>query len=473
MVRLLRLLPFLVVCACTTLQGKANELAERGRYIEASEIYDQLIRERPTDESLVNARDDLRWKALEQLLGRARRHRFDGNDDEAEHFLERFLARRSQWNTKLDGALESSLEDEFEATYLHLRRVILQPAQQGLALTAEQPLHQKRALLAHPELGKVRRELEGAILQGGKATCARLKQTPTAGAPHWMELVARYCRRYQESAPQPPPLPEVVTVPAWSGSVDGVSAAQREQLQARLSQVFEASPWYSPAATRQAGFTLRGHFTERREQQTVRLTAPWTDRVPYTDHEERTETIEEPYEEEEEYTDETGKKQKRKVTRTRTRTRSYTVPVTKYREVHKAFDYSAQRHALTYGFSVSATGVLVEQRGPLTAAHTDQLSLHGFEHDVSFPPGNVSPQRPDFPPPHGWFGQNVAQLEKTFAGQLREHWHQAYCAVPGLTLEEAARCARVGTELPAHASQRLAEVLGADGPRVPVLFAGP
>ncbi len=472
MLRLFRLLPVLALCACVTLQGRANELARQGQFLEAAALYDQLIRDKPNDPTLVAARDELRWRALEQLLGNARRHRLVGDDEQAEHFLERFLEHRAQWGTKLNGALESSLLEEMEGTHLHLRRTVIAPARRGMALTAEEELDHKRTLLAHPELAPIRREMDGAVLSSGKGTCARLKQVPAEGSPHWAELVARYCGRWHEAAPEPPPLPELFGAPSWSTAVEGLSPAQLAHLQARLARAFEASAWYSPRATRTATFTLQGHFSTSSWRESVRRTAPWMDSEPYTDHEERTETYQEPYTEEEEYVEE-GEKKKRKVTKYRTKTRSYTVPVTRYRDVPRTFEYSALRHSVAYRFSMAATGVLVEQRSPLTAALTDQLSAHGYEHDVSFPPGDVSPERASLPETHGWFRQQVHGLERVFAEQLAALWREAYCSTPALTLEAAARCARVGDALPAHARQVLSEVLGEDAARAPVLFAAP
>nr|CCA65701.1 hypothetical protein [Stigmatella aurantiaca Sg a15] len=470
MIRLLLLMPLLTVCACATLQGRADELASRGQYIEAAEIYDQLVHEKPGEKPLVDARDDLRWKGLEQLLGRARRLRFEGHDDEAERFLESFLSYRTQWNTKLNGGMESSLVDEFDGTYLHFQKIILEPAQQGLALTAEAALDPKRKLLSYAVLNKVRQEMETAVVQGGQATCDRVKQLPAEGLPHWNELVARYCLRYQARGPEPLFIPEVLAAPSWSVSLSGVSLAQQESLVARLSRAFEASAWYSPVAERRPVFSLRGQFTEDWAQRTVQLTAPWTDREPYTDHEERTEVTEEPFEDEEEYTDEQGNKKTRKVTRYRKKTREYTVPVTKYRDVPKSFEYFAQRHSVDYGFSVSATGILSEAHSALSVAVTDRYSAYGFEHDVSFSPGNVYPQRPRLLLPHDWFEQHARGLEQAFAGQLQEHWRQYYCSEPSLSLDAAARCARAGAALPPQARQVLSDVLGTDGSYTPRLF---
>jgi tetratricopeptide (TPR) repeat protein len=471
--RFLRSLPLLALCACTSLRGKADELAEKGRFVEAAELYEQLVQDTPNDATLVSTRDDLRRNALDQLLGRARRLRFEGNDEQAEEHLERFLHYRTKWNAKLNGALESSLLDEVEGTQRHLRGLIVAPARKGLALTAEYAMERKRPLLLHPELTRVRREMEDVVLQGGKTTCARLKQVPAEGAPHWAELVSRYCRRWRESAPEQPPPPELLGAPTWTGAVQGTHPEQLEALRGRLSRAFEASPWYSPRSTQPVTFELKGFFTTQYDKEPVRLTAAWTDQEPYTHHEERTETYSEPYTEEETYKDEKGEQKKRTVTKYRTKERHYTVPVTRYRDVPRNFDYHALRHAVTYRFSVSSTGVLAERRSPLTVMVADTHAAQAYEHDVTFAPGGVRPSRPSFTPSEAWFSQKAGGLEQAFREQLTARWREYYCSAPALTLDEAARCARAGTELPAQAHKALLEVLGDDAARAHALFSPP
>jgi hypothetical protein len=469
--RLFRLLPLLVLCACSTLKGRANELARQGRFVEAAELYGELVRKHPRDESLVPVRNELRWRAMEQLLGQARRYRMEGRDDEAEHELERFLRHRARWAVKLNGALESSLLEEIEGTHLHCRRIIGEPARRGGALTAEHALLHKRPLLVHAEMAVVLREMEQVVLESGRRTCAGLKQVPAEDSPHWSELVVRYCQHWGESAPLAPPPPEVFGVPVLSGEVEGMRAEQLEFVKGRLARVFEDSPWYSPRASRYASFTLQGHFRATFERTPVWLSAPWTDREPYTDHEERTEEYQEPYTEEEKYTDEHGNEQTRTVTRYRTKQRGYTVAVTRYRDVPKSFEYQALSHSAAYRFSVTAMGGLDARRSPLTVAFTDTFQEQAYEHDVSFDPAGVSPQRASLTQAHVWFEQKVQGLARSFAAQLLAHWRESHCSGPMLTLEEAARCARAGAGLPGPAGQRLATVLGEDAWRVHALFA--
>ncbi|QSQ19950.1 hypothetical protein JY651_32330 [Pyxidicoccus parkwayensis] len=471
MVRLLRLLPVLLLCACTSLRGRADDLARKGQFVEAAAIYDDLVRQKPWEKELVVARDDLRWKALEQLLGNARRYRLEGRDEDAEVDLLGFLNKRSEWNSQLNGALESSLLEEMGGTHQHLRVLIGDPARKGLALTAEQSLVRKRPLLAHKEMVVIQREMENAVLQSGKDACQRLRTVSSEDTPHWKELVFRYCAHWHEYAPQPPAAPELFGPASFEGDISGLNEAQVNRLREHLTHAFESSPWFAPGATARPDFTLAGRFSTERDSQSVELTAPYTEKVPYTDHEDRTETIEEPYTEVEEYTDDKGEKKKRTVTKTRKYTRTFTVEVTKYRDVARTFEYHALRLSVAHRVSLSSSGVLDARRGPLTAVLQDAFSESGYEHDVSFSDANVYPQHVAFTPPHAWLEQRLAALGAVFSKRLMEHWRESYCSTPALTLEDAARCARAGAELPTPAYRVLSEVLGDDAARVPQLYA--
>jgi len=474
MVRILRLFPFLLLLsACASLRGRADDLASKGQFVEAAALYDDLVKKSPHEPGLVSARDELRWKALEQLLGNARRYRMEGHDEHAEDDLLRFLNHRAEWKARLNGALESSLLEEMGGTHQHLRTLIGAPAQKGLALTAEQSLVRKRPLLAHREMAVIQREMENVVLQSGKDACQRLRTVNTEDTPHWKELVFRYCSHWREYAPQPLAARELYGPAEFHGDVSGLDAAQLSRLRAQLNRAFEASPWFSPGATARPEFSLAGRFSTEQDNTPVKLTAPYTEQVPYTDHENRTETVEEPYTEEEEYKDSDGEKKTRTVTKTRKYTRTFTVPVTKYRSVARTFEYHALRRSVDHRVSLSTTGVLDARRAPLSAVVEDRFSEHGYEHGVTFRDADVSPMHVFFTPPEAWLAERVEALGRRFSQQLVEHWRESYCATPMLSLDEAARCARAGTALPSPAYRVLSEVLGEDAARVPELFASP
>ncbi|NNB98236.1 hypothetical protein HI113_30500 [Corallococcus exiguus] len=455
--------------ACSTTRGHANDLAEKGRFVEAAEVYVKLVNDEPNNPEYRASLDDLRWRGLSQLLTQARQARVEGRDEDAEVNLEQFFTYKVKWNSKLDGGMESSLLEEMAGTHRHLRQLIIDPAKLGNALTAESHLDRKRTLLAPPEMAPIRRDVEEAVAQGGAATCGKLKQSLSGGAQHWTELVSRYCGHYQQSAPRAGMFPEALGVPTWQASVDGISDDVVQYLMTRLSGAFEASPWYSEASQRHAPLTIAGSLRERRTVEPVQLTAPWTERVPYTDHEDRTATAEVPYSVEESY-EEKGVMKKRLVRQTKTVEYKTTVEVTKYRDVSRSFDYHAQRRGVEYSFAVVAQGILQEQHAPLAVKAENSIEASGYEHNITFEPGGVRPQVFQRPNKEGWLDGQLRGYEQTFFASLMSRWQDAFCDAPAFAVEDAARCARGGVELPGPAKQALTDTLGDDAAQVHRLF---
>ena len=468
-----RLLPalLLLLSACAaTFEGPAQDLARKGAYVEAAEAYDGLVKRRPWDTSLAPKREELRQRALEQLLGRAKRSRLEERDEEAEGYLAQFLAFHDAWETRLSGGVESSLQDEVESTRAHLRATVSGPAQRGLALVAETQLLRKRALLSHRELGRLNEELTQSVRQGAQATCARLKGERGEGTGvHWQDLVARYCRHFGQQAPEAPLAPELLGTPTWEGALTGASAEETQALQSALARVFEASPWFAAAAPRSPVLALAGSSSVQAGREPVRLTAQYEESEPYKAYEDHEEHYKVPYQKTETYT-ENGQTKTREVTDYRTETKHTVEEVTRYRDVTHEFHYGAVRVWAEYHFAGSVRGALVEGRAPLTVLVEDTRSDVGFDHDTHFPAAHLEPSRAQLASPQAWFAQQRSALQEALRAQLAKAWQEAWCSATGFSLDEAARCARSGLELPGPAQEVLGAALGGDAAHVRRLY---
>jgi hypothetical protein len=210
-------------------------------------------------------------------------------------------------------------------------------------------------------------------------------------------------------------------------------------------------------------------MSERRISEPVTLTAPWTERVPYTDHEDRTATAEVPYTVEESY-EEKGVMRKRLVQQKKTVEYKTTVEVTKYRDVSRSFDYHAQRRGVEYHFAVVAQGLLQERHAPLAVKAENSIEASGYEHNITFEPGGVRPQKFERPDRENWLDAQLRGYEQAFFASLLTRWQEAYCGAPSFAVEDAARCARGGSELPGPAKQALMDTLGDDAAQVHRLF---
>ena len=104
----------LLLWSCMSRFRKADELAARQRFVEAAALLEQLQREDPSNSDLRRILESTRFLAVEFALGKARALRLSGDAEQSMRHFAEGLALRKKWNVKLNGALESTVEDERE-----------------------------------------------------------------------------------------------------------------------------------------------------------------------------------------------------------------------------------------------------------------------------------------------------------------------------------------------------------------------
>jgi hypothetical protein len=469
-------LPLLLGSGCATTFSRAEDLAKEGKFLEAATLFERLAYAEPNNREVRDRLEHARFRALEQLLGQARGFRRRGDDSSANGKLESFLSYRQRWNQKLNGALESSLDDEVEQVDKQLRREVAQPAREGLALHAERSLNRVHALLEHEELAAVRQRMEAELQAGAQAVCERLQHEKVKPAVHWADLVQRYCEHWQLNAPNGPVLPETLTGLDFSGGLAGISGPHRELLQASIARSFEASPWYSSRSPRRVEALLEGDFSARTERQLARLSAPWMETVPYTATETQRESYQEPYTDDESYTYTCGNTTctgTRSVTKYRTAYRDVSREVTRYRQEPRVFLYSATKVMADYSVRLAVRSPLETGRAPFVASRSDSLSRWDYDHEVTFVPANVYPSRSQLPAAERWLEDQMRTYEREVKSQLFAKWRASHCSAQVYSVDEAARCARGGVELPEPARNALKPLFGEDATLVFTLYPGP
>ncbi len=486
MVRMRRFLPLFALAfatGCFTRYHKANELAESGKFIEAAALFEQLSAEHPQDKELRELLGRARYRAVQQALGRARQARLTGDPKTSQAFFAKGLELRSQWALKLDGALESTVEDEREDAVRRLRGLVAPHTLKGEALSAETIVESHAFLLRFPELSGLRQELSTATRAAGRATCQKLQQTAKASdaasdaraqeaSPYLLNLVARYCQHFDERGPTAPPLPDALGSFEVSVELDKVGQGTSAELQAALDRVVRQSPWYSDGALRQGMLTARGSARLERSERLVMLSAPWEERVPYT--EEVVKQLEEsvPVTECQAYDEYDPKapggnvSRTREVTRQKTKTREVVVKETRHRDVPRSFDYQALRVEREGRFSSQAE---LTVKGEVLAAAGQEFShtWSGYQHDVTFEPANVRPQRPAVAAFEEWTRDNGHALAGRLSTALAESYQARFCTTAAPSKEEAARCARGGKVGPGPTADALVPLLGTDAYEAP------
>lgn len=474
--RLFAVLLLLASAGCMTRYRQANALAKEGKFVEAAEMFDQLAKENPTDPELPGLVETAHQRAVEQALGNARRQRLSGNPASSQEWFARGLELRERWNLKLNGALESTVEDEREDATQVLRGLVVPMAQKGEALSVQAQLSKRQFLLKHVELGKLREELDRVALDSGQATCKRLRAKATASEPHWTNLVAHYCEHFQADAPRRWPLVETFGEAKASVSVSQLSDANAAALQAAMMKQLYEGPWYSTAGTLTAQLSVNGGVSQNRRERPVNLQAQWTERVPYIEHvtktfEEKVPVTEcESYDENQTINGQSVTVQKqRTVTKEKTKTYQKVVPETRWRDVPRTFEYQAMQVERSQSFSVRAE-LNVAGQSTVSAGRDANDSLSGYSHDITFDAAQVHPKRAEFPPAETWIAGRAEELALNLASAQGEQWRAKYCRAGAYDVENAARCVRAISKLPPEAIDALKTVLGEDAALAPALL---
>jgi hypothetical protein len=475
--RCLAVLWSVLLCGCLTRYRQANELARAGKFVEAAELFDQLAKENPADPELPALVETAHQRAVEQALGNARRQRLSGDPKSAQEWFARGLSLRERWNLKLNGALESTVDDEREDATERLRALVIPLAQKGEALTAQALIVRHGFLLEHAELTALRTELDRLALESGKDSCKRLRAAASAAEPHWTNLVAHYCEHFLADAPRRWPLVETFGAQLRTTvAVSQLSDALAGQLQATVLKPLYEGPWYSPGGTQTGQLAIGGAVALQSRERVVQLQAGWTERVPYIEN--VTKTFEEQvpvnecevYEENQTINSVSVKVQKTKtVTKTKTKKYQKVVPETRWRDVPRSFEYQALQVERSQSYAVRAELIIAGQ-STASAGRDTSDALSGYAHDVVFAEANVHPQRPEFPAPEGWLSARGAELAANLAESQADGWRARYCRTGAYDLEAAARCARAVSKLPAEATQALRQALGADAMLAPALL---
>lgn len=464
-----------VATGCMTRFRRANELAEEGKFVEAAMLFEELARENPKDADVAERLQRARRRAVEHALGRARQARLRGESVVAQKHFAEGLELREKWNLKLDGALETTVEEEAEDATRYLRQHVLPHAQSGEALTAEEWVARYDFLLRHVELASLKRELVDAARQSGRAKCERLRPSAGDRKPYWTELVAAFCLHFGSTPPARLPLPEVAREVKGQARVSGLGEGTLGELEGRLGMALHDSPWFSEDGQSTASFSAVGAASLRESSDPVRLSAEWVERVPYTVDVVRRVEEQVPVTECESYQEPNPRggtvSRVREVTRTKTVTREVVVRETRFRDVARVFEFQALRVDRQVSFSVRAE---VQSGGQLVAAagQEDEARQVGYSHDVTFNPAGVRPTRPGFVEPGAYFGRQSAALIEKFSHSLRESWRARFCGAGSFSLEEGARCARVVEKVPGEALDALRREVGEDASRLPPLVRG-
>ncbi|MGE0871136.1 MAG: hypothetical protein AB7P03_21405 [Kofleriaceae bacterium] len=487
---------------CATLRNRADTALSKGDYVEAAELFDQILKRDPSDTEALAGRTQARHATLRMLLANSQAARQARRVADATAALDRLLEFRNRWETTIDGIFAVRIANEVAATGSAIAAIVDAKVAGGLPLAAERELARYQRLLARTDFGSSLHDLRQRTRRAGLGTCDRLTSSISDTAPYWSWYVDRYCQHWGVAARQDIVLPHTRSDAVIEGSIAGETDAQVAALRAALGAAFRDSVWFSPRTSGAARGSISGRISATFSSRSVSLARDWTEQVPYTDYETIQVSYQEPYEDTEttveqvpyteyqtrkvpcgglregETCDETypvtvyrSETRTNTVTRYRTAWRDETRPVTRYRDVPHVFSYVAIEHT---GHYQSELGVTLDVGAVATVAAevANELSRRGVDHDITFEPAGVYPERANLLTLADFVNREQQTLRSQLLNQLDERYRSMHCTATMYTIDQAAACAYLApTQLPDAAHAALRAMLGDDEPLAISLLA--
>jgi len=461
-------LALVMLMGCTTLRGQADTAYSHGDYMAAATLYDKLAAANPDDREVLARRDQARAAELKSELADVETARIAGLDAESTGKLALVLAQRDVWGGVTPPDLQASFDFEIRESGNRITDEIVAKLKAAGPLAGEDAAEHYAHLLARPDFAEQHAAITKQLHDAGAAHCNAL--AAVAQTPYWTWLADRYCAHFGviRDAPQ---LPEQRTALVLDGAILGEDETETRALRGAITEAFAKSPWYATTGTGTAHATADGTVDVSASSREIVLTASWTEQVPYTDYETQSESYQEPYDDTETYTenctDADGsthvETKTRTVTKYRTAWRDVQVPVTKYRDESRSQDYPAIERTAHYG---SKLRVRIDAGLPaITAAVDANGDQRGYDIDTTISEAGVSPQRANLPTHEQFALAQHARLADQLADLLKAEYARRFCTAGTYTIEEAARCAVVGTDLlPKPASESLGQVFAGETP---------
>lgn len=475
------------LAACGASPRRAEKAFARGDYRLAAQTYDELIADEPGNAEFKARRAEAVTKLHGVQLRTVLRLRQANDLEGVVRALGALLEGRQKWTPGAaslgDGQLDTSLALTLGWVREALTAELRAQVRARRLLGAEQRIDARSAQLPFPEFVELWAALDTELRTAAQATCAAHLPAEPEAFPFLTSLLLPYCEWFGAPVPAPPALGLASGVDV-AVTIEGLAEPQIKAAQTAVAAAFLESPWYDPATPRQLRGLVSGlneyRFTARPE----RLSADWTETIPYL----ATETYQESYTDYEHYTQQVpytvhrtetyscgSFKEHRTCTRsvpsTQYRMESRTRPVTKYRTATRTVTryrdeprvhyYNATRRSGDYEarWLTQLELELIPGATPFLFTEQAKVSQYGYDHDEVFEAAGVTPGRANLMTPDRWFDYVRGDLASKLGEQLSMKWQVSFCQLPSYSLETAARCAR-GSVPPPEARAALRQLFG-------------
>jgi len=436
----------LSVVSCSSLKKDAEYLLENKRYREARALLLEAIPKDDDPELLVlkkEADDGLLKELLISMRNRNVEHRYS----EAMNIAHQIRKIRSEGDAHEN--IHGSLLEKKEVT----RTYPYFSSQMNLLFKEKHPLKAKKYLLDHGVLyeniyGLRISQLRLKIESVGKEKCEQLYQKSKADSLYYKQFINSYCSLFKSDKLHrlPKADPQLFSKIVVTGKIKKgpISDRAMDEIKANIRSSFKESVWYSSHSPNTAYVNLDGEFTFKEEKTEKIKVHEYSVQIPYTGYETVTKTRQESYLD---FVYQCSPKDTTssypcnqnssgdpkcscigsQITRFRDVNYNEQVPVTKYREEIRTYNYPSQN--INFKGLISLKGRLRIGRFSVPIHFYDDTSENWFYSKVSRPKIGLHSQNPKPNFSNEWIQSRVGSISTKVKVASNEQWNKNFCKI--------------------------------------------
>ncbi len=396
---------FLSLIACTSLTDEGDELFEKGLFLEAEQRYTAALQKDPKDAEAIEGQMKARVKILDVGLIEVRMLRLGNNLLLAADKLEDIYKKQVDWKVRFNSGIAETQEYETRKA----REFLLE--EMGKELGAGFPersqwLYQTHSLTLEnsgmsPELS----ESLSKIKLAGKKRCLEYQAIPKDQDIFLRKFVNRYCSVFGENWNSQGQINDTwVFSQADFQNLIRLKASKNigindaVMLEAKLKDVFEASPYFHPQAKSKLSVHLAGTMTyEDRQSRDYR-------KKRYEVREEQIETVVSK--------DDKGNPKEEKVK--------------KLVKKNKDFRYWVTIHDETASIQTAVASNVDGKT--IKSVYQKSINHKSESHNESNFEAGISPVKANLIEADNWLKGQFSEIAKTFAIELDKVWGQYFCS---------------------------------------------
>ncbi len=416
-----------MISACaTSMHRKAKKLLEGEAYFEAASTYEQILRDKPDDADAIIGLKNAREKIIDTNLITIRMARMADNKTQSLDMLLDIVLKEIDWQLYPIGAVAFTQEEETRFAIDYIKSEV------SSALSSSYPLKANIFLKKYDIIVKAKNAQISAVLHAdvnnkGKESCQNLLLGGLENYPYYAEYVHKYCNYWSENSG----LESKVKNKANELFKNIILVINVEGLPQELTKVFEnnfqaalqQTAWYNVNGQLGIAVILEGKFLHDRKTNLINRVHEYSVKIPYTVNVPVLQSKRVPYQGFTTICTYRGQQSncwQQAVTKYRTESYTINMPVTRYREEARSFEYQAYKHNQYFGLTLN--GVAMTGTHTILLEHTKEFHEEGVEHNVNMPSMGLYPKTAYLTTTTDWLNKRSKEITSSFEKKLSDLW---------------------------------------------------